>query len=127
MKNNLRKKVLMGICTAAFMSQQVLAYAGSIVQSEQSVQMPMNGKEEGFANKLSSSAKDAFMKMNHEGRSMAMTIANHECKGHNSCKGQGGCKSDANSCKGQNACKGQGTCKVAANDAVNMAQKRAGA
>lgn len=127
MKDNLKKKIVLGVCTAAFMSQTVLAFAGSTVQSEQPAEMPMTGDEQAFADKLTDGAKMGFMRMNHEHRSMAMTIASHDCKGKNSCKGQGGCKTDKNSCKGQNACKGQGACKVNANDAVHMAKKRQGA
>ncbi len=108
------------------MSQQVLAFAGSTPQSMQAdEQMAMTNDEQAFADNLTDGAKMAFMKMNHEGRTMAMSIAKHDCKGQNTCKGQGKCKSDKNSCKGQNACKGQGGCKTNANDAVSMAQKRA--
>lgn len=126
MKKNLRKKMILGVASAAFMSAQVLAYADSLPQSEQTATMPMTGDEQAFADKLSSDAKDSFMKMNHEQRGMAMKIANHDCKGKNACKGQGGCKTEQNACKAQNACKGQGACKVSTTDAVKMAGKRNG-
>lgn len=127
MKKNLSKKLALGICSAAFMSAQVLAFADSMPSSDQTAQMPMTSHEQAFANKLSDAAKEAFSKMNHDQRAMAMRIAGHDCKGKNSCKGEGKCKSDTNSCEGQNSCKGQGGCKTEPNKAVNMAAKRSGA
>jgi hypothetical protein len=124
MKKNLKKSVVVGVCTAAFMSAQVAAFAGSTPQSGQVGDMAMTSSEQEFANKLSGSSKDTFMKMNSDDRAMAMKIANHSCKGQNSCKGQGGCKTDANSCRGKNSCKGKGACKSTADQAVKMAQKR---
>jgi hypothetical protein len=127
MKKNLSKKLALGICSAAFMSAQVLAFADSLPPADQTTQMPLNSDEQAFADKLSDSAKEAFSKMNQDQRAMAMRIAGHDCKGKNSCKGEGKCKSDTNSCEGQNSCKGQGGCKTDPNKAVNMAAKRKGA
>ncbi len=124
MKKNLRKSIVVGVCTAAIMSQQVLAFAGTTPSQGQVADTSMTSDEQNFANKLSNGAKDAFMKMNSKDRAMCMQCANHSCKGQNACKGQGGCKSDKNSCKGQNACKGQGSCKMTANDSVMMCKKR---
>ncbi len=124
MKDNLRKKIVMGVCSAAILGQQAVVCADSMQPQSSQDQAHMTSDEQSFANKLSGSAKDSFMKMSHSDRSMAMKTASHDCKGQNTCKGQGGCKSDANSCKGQNSCKGKGTCKVSASDAVNMAMKR---
>ena len=90
----------------------------------------MSGDEQAFAGKLTGAAKDAFAKMNHDQRSMAIKMTQHDCKCKNDCKGKGGCKSDANACAGKNECKGKGTCKITPDKAVqmcctNMAAKRA--
>ena len=125
MKQNLKKKIVMGVCSAAFMSQTVLAFAGSAPQARQVMDSaPLTAQEQAFARRLSNSAKDVFTKMSESDRQAVMKIVLHACKGQNACKGQGGCKSDANACKGQNSCKGKGQCKVGANDAVMMIEKR---
>lgn len=122
MKKNIRKSIVVGVCTAAMLSQQVLAFAGSTPSSSQ-VATPMTSSEQAFANKLSGNAKDVFMKMNSKDRAVAMQTE-HSCKAMNTCKGKGGCKTDVNKCKGDNACKQSGACKVTANDAVMMTKKR---
>jgi len=126
MKQNLRKKIVIGICTAAFMSQQVTALAGHRPKNAANDQLPMTTAEQNFAKRLSASAKELFLKMDHDGRQLAIKIASHGCQGRNDCKGEGGCRSDKNSCRGQNECKGQGSCKVPPSDAVSMAAKREG-
>lgn len=128
MKNNLRKKIVVGVCTAAIMSQQAFVFAGSTPTANQLADMPMSSDEQNFANQLSGSAKDDFMKMSATDRQMAMQMVSHSCKGQNSCKGQGGCKTEQNSCRGQNSCKGQGNCKSTPSQAMKMmAKKRQGA
>jgi hypothetical protein len=127
MKKDLKKRLIMGVCSAAFMSAQVLAYADELPKTDQTAALPLTSDEQAFADKLSASAKDAFAKMNHDQRGMAMKIASHDCKGKNSCKGQGRCKSETNSCAGQNSCAGKGGCQTPPEKAVDMASKRSGA
>ncbi len=124
MKNLLRKKIVLAVSSAALLSQQVVALGATLPQTNQQVQM--TSAEQQFLRKLSGNAIDIFKNMDHSGRSIAMSIGLHNCKGQNACKGQGGCKSDRNACMGQNSCKGQGECRVDADDAVLMAQKRQG-
>jgi hypothetical protein len=104
MKKNLRKKIIVGVCTAAFMSQQAFVFAGTTPQAGQMANAQMTSDEQAFSDKLSGSARDQFMKMSQDDRSMAMKMANHDCKAANSCKGQGGCKT-ANECKAMGKCK----------------------
>lgn len=123
MKKNLSKKIVLGVCSAAFISAQVLAFADSVPPASQTTDMPMTADEQAFVGKLSDSAKDAFKKMNHDQRTAAMKMAAHDCKGKNDCKGKGGCKTEANDCAGKNDCKGKGACKVTADKAVNTCQQ----
>lgn len=123
MKKKLSKKIALGVCSAAFMSAQVLAFADSMPQQGQMSDMPMTSDEQSFYDKLSSSAKDAFKNMDHEMRAKAMKMP-HDCKGKNSCKGQGGSKGETGSCMGQNSCSGKGGCAVTPDKAVQMANKR---
>lgn len=124
MKIKLRKKIVLTIASAAFLSQQVVALGATLPKASNLVQL--TSQEQAFLRKLSGNAVDVFKSMDHAGRALAMSIVPHNCKGQNACKGQGACKSASNSCKGQNACKGQGVCRVTADDAVFMAQKRQG-
>ncbi len=124
MKDKLRKKIILGISSAVFLSQQVVLLGAGLPQSNP--QVLLTSEEQAFLRKLSGNAVTVFKNMDHPTRAYAMKILLHNCKGQNACKGQGGCKTTAHACKGQNACNAQGGCRVVANDAVFMAQKRQG-
>ncbi len=117
MKNDLRKKIVLGIASAVVLTNQATLIGAGVPKN----QVSLTTKEQTFLRKLSGNAITLFENMDHDGRAFAMKILLHNCKGQNACKGQG---INPNSCKGQNACKGQGSCRVTADDAVIMASKR---
>jgi hypothetical protein len=135
-KKHLKKLVLLGVSSAAFMSAQNKALAENAPQqnnmehSSEQEQNSMSVQEMAFASQLNTQAKQMFDAMSEQARQMAMQTASAGCKGKNTCRGLGGCPTEDNSCKGKNACKGKGGGPVGPNDAVSlvsaqMGQKRA--
>ncbi len=59
---------------------------------------------------LNDEAKETFMSLSPEGKTLALKLANQTCKGANDCKGLNACKTLKNACAGQGLCKGQSKC-----------------
>lgn len=79
---------------------------------------------------LNEQGKAQYNSLDAEGKSLALQLANADCKGKNSCKGLGSCANEQHSCAGKNGCAGQSSCKFTDKNkavkvaAMKMAEKR---
>lgn len=67
--------------------------------------------ESELLSQLNPQSRAAYQALSQDGKSLALQLANQDCKGKNGCKGMNSCKGSSNSCAGRGGCKGQGNGK----------------
>ena len=112
-KNNLKKLALMSLAGGMLAAQSQAIAAPQQQRNYQNYttdatyDMQSKGMtEQELLSQLNSEGRANYMKMDQEGKDLALKLANQSCKGQNDCKGLNSCKTKSNDCAGKGGCKG---------------------
>ncbi len=75
MRKNIEKYIVLGVCSAAFISMQPAVYAGSSPEQAQIEDMKMTSQEMDFESKLKDDEIESFFQMSHKERAEAIELS----------------------------------------------------
>lgn len=105
-KANLSKLALMGIASGALLAvTSCNESTKELANTERNSHIKLN--ENTLVAQLNERGLQEYNSLDREGKTLALKLANQDCKGQNDCKGLNSCKTKENSCAGQGSCKGK--------------------